>query len=185
MNTELSRLIDDAGAVSQNVDQLFGELSGRQLNWKSEPSAWSIAQCLEHLIITNQLEFPAIRDAIRPEYDNPFWSRFPLLPAIFGRIMIWLFATESRRRVKAPKMFQPSQSELPKDIVKDFIGHQREVVDLLKQCSRLDIDRIRIVSPVSNFITYSLRDAFRVLVGHEQRHLRQAIRVAESAGFPR
>lgn len=185
MSRELSELTEMAVAVSNNVEEAFGGLSEEQLNWKPDVESWSVAQCLEHLIITNELEFPAIHDAFRSDRRNPLWSRIPLLPWIFGRLMIWLFATESTRRVKAPKMFQPSASALPRSIVETFIGHQREIVKLLEKSRALDLDRTKIVSPVSNFVTYSLRDAFTVLVGHERRHLRQALRVVQSEEFPR
>lgn len=40
-------------------------------------------------------------------------------------------------------------------------------------------------SPVLGVITYSLMDASRIIVVHEQNHFAQARRVMESPGFPR
>jgi len=37
---------------------------------------------------------------------------------------------------------------------------------------------------VSRLITYSLMDAFRIVVVHEQNHFVQASRVLEMPGFP-
>jgi hypothetical protein len=37
---------------------------------------------------------------------------------------------------------------------------------------------------VASFITYSLMDACRIIVTHEQNHFVQATRVLESPGFP-
>ena len=48
----------------------------------------------------------------------------------------------------------------------------------------LDLNSITITSPVSRLITYSLMDAYRIIVVHEQNHLVQPRRVMESPGFP-
>jgi hypothetical protein len=48
----------------------------------------------------------------------------------------------------------------------------------------LDLERIVITSPVVRQVTYSLMDAYRIVVVHEQNHLAQAQRVMASSGFP-
>jgi len=48
----------------------------------------------------------------------------------------------------------------------------------------LNIDRTVISSPAANFVTYSLLDAFRIIVVHEQRHFQQAMRVKANTNFP-
>ena len=48
----------------------------------------------------------------------------------------------------------------------------------------LDLDRLTITSPVLAVMTYSLMDAYRIIVVHEQNHFVQARRVLESAGVP-
>ena len=41
-----------------------------------------------------------------------------------------------------------------------------------------------VTSPVSPLVTYSLLDAYRIMVAHGRRHFEQAQRVTEAAGFP-
>jgi hypothetical protein len=40
-----------------------------------------------------------------------------------------------------------------------------------------------VTSPVARVVTYSLLDAYRIVVVHDQLHLRQARAVAASPGF--
>jgi hypothetical protein len=47
-----------------------------------------------------------------------------------------------------------------------------------------DLRRTVVTSPVSPVATYSLLDAYRIVVAHERKHFEQARRVARSAGFP-
>jgi len=49
----------------------------------------------------------------------------------------------------------------------------------------LNLQRIKNSSPVSRIITYSLLDAYTIIVVHEKRHFLQARRVLDSSGFPR
>jgi hypothetical protein len=48
----------------------------------------------------------------------------------------------------------------------------------------LDLESITITSPVVRVVTYSLMDAYRIVVVHGQNHFVQAQRVMESPGFP-
>lgn len=54
----------------------------------------------------------------------------------------------------------------------------------MKSTEHLDLEKIVISSPVTSAVTYSLMDAYRIIVVHEQRHFQQAKRVIEETGFP-
>lgn len=185
MNNELAKLIVEAEAIAENVRQTFGGLTAEQLNWKPAVESWSIGQCLEHLIVTNELEFPAIEDALRTDYRNPFWSKMPFLSRACGSFLIRMCKPENARKYKAPKSFRPSQSAIGGTIVEDFTEHQQKVVHYFQRSENLDLDKTKIVSPISDFFTYSLFDSFYVLVIHEQRHFNQAKRVLETGAFPK
>lgn len=184
MSSSLAGLIEELETIAESVDKTFGVLSNEQINWKQNAWSWSIGQCLEHLIITNRLEFPAIENALSTRYKNPFWSRPPFLSQIFGKSAIYIFGIKSRKKIKAPKSFRPLTSNIGMQMVRDFIAHQRDVIHMFERCRSLDLDRVKIVSPVSNLITYHLYDAFTLLTVHEQRHVEQASRVMQTRGFP-
>jgi hypothetical protein len=54
----------------------------------------------------------------------------------------------------------------------------------MKATEHLDLEKIVITSPVAGAVIYSLMDAYRLIVVHEQRHFQQAKRVTEETGFP-
>ena len=49
---------------------------------------------------------------------------------------------------------------------------------------RPSFDKTHISSPVSKFVTYSLRNAITLLIQHEHRHINQAIKVKANKNFP-
>jgi hypothetical protein len=69
-------------------------------------------------------------------------------------------------------------------VIDDFVDLQTKVVEKMKATEHLDLEKIIITSPVASVITYSMMDAYRVIVVHERRHFEQARRVTEESAFP-
>lgn len=180
----LSQLITSASTFLDDVPARFGHLSATQLNWQPAPDRWSVAQCLEHLVVANEGYFPIFERALSGEGGRSFWQRLPWLPGLWGRWLIKAVSPVENRKLKAPKIFRPSSSSVDGDIVHRFVDRQNRVIQFLRAAENVEAGRIVIPSPVTGVITYSLLDACRVVVAHEERHLQQAARVTESAQFP-
>jgi hypothetical protein len=108
----------------------------------------------------------------------------PLLPRLFGRLLIRTLRVDSGRNVKARPAFYPSSSHLAPGIIADFLAQQERLLRLVEATRGLDLDAITMTSPVVPLITYSLMDAYRIIVVHEQNHFVQARQVIGSPGFP-
>lgn len=185
MNEELSKLIEETQANTREVQEVFGNLNSEQLNWKPSAEEWSVAQCFDHLIVTNTGYFPLIKKIAGGQHKPSFKERLPLLPRAFGSIVLNAVQPEAQRKFKAIPKFQPSTSAIPGDIIARFEAHQQDVVKHMKMTEGLDLKKIIITSPVMSFMTYSLLDTYKILVAHEQRHMAQAKRVIDTPGFPK
>ncbi|HQU58370.1 MAG: DinB family protein [Phaeodactylibacter sp.] len=171
--------------ASVEAEKLFGQLTEAQLNWKPSPQQWSIGQCLEHLIWSNRLYFPQLKELAGNTKKYSFWERLPLWHRFWGWLLLRSITPEPKAKMKAPKVFEPHQNAIVPEIVQIFKVHNQQVVQHIRNTRNLDFDRPHITSPAASFITYSLRDAFTILANHEERHLLQARRVMEMEGFPR
>ena len=181
----LPTLMSEARAAAEFAERRFSPLAATQLNWRPQPDAWSVAQCLDHLIVANTTYRDSIVAPLREgRYQPNFWARLPGLPRVFGPLLIRALRPDSKRRLKAPASFAPSASEIDPKIVRRFIDHQFELVDWMESCRDKTPERTIVSSPALAPITYSLLDAFRIIVVHQHRHLAQARRVTEAAGFP-
>lgn len=181
---QLSELIDEVGAIARDAQTRFGALTARQLNWKPSAEQWSIGQCLDHLITANRFYFPLVKEISAGTKKPTLWERMPLLPDFFGKMMIKSMNPAATRKIRAPRKFRPSSSDLDARTVESFVAHQQELATLMSGTAHLDLRRIVITSPVSRLVTYSLRDAYELIVVHEKRHLQQARRVKEMSAFP-
>jgi hypothetical protein len=183
-NQLLQELIVEAEKVTQESQTIFGNLKVEQLNWKPEPNQWSIAQCFDHVRTANASYFPIFEQIISGKKKSTIWERMPLLPRFWGKMLIKSISPQSQPKLKAPKMFHPSNSNIDANIIVSFIEQQNQVTNYMKVSQDLDLHNIIISSPVASFITYSLLDAFTVIVKHEHRHFLQAKRVFALNAFP-
>jgi hypothetical protein len=182
---DLPALSRELERVTAGVQSEFKSFSAEQLNWKPGAEAWSIGQCLDHLIMTNSRFFTDFDQIIRGEKKQTLWESLPLLPTLFGRFIVNATNPKTARKVKSPKVFAPASSAVDASIVEKFIEHQREVASKLEALEQVDARRVKVTSPITKFVAYSLLDACKIIVQHEQRHLEQARRVSASSGFPR
>ena len=182
--SELEQLQAEIRSVAEQTQNEFGTLRAGQLNWKPAPESWSVAQCFDHLITSNKGYFSIVKSVVAGEKKTRFLERVPILPTIWSKALISSLDPKTGRKLKAPAAFQPSTSDLPDSIIQDFVSQQSRVAEAMDSAKSVDADRIVITSPAASFVTYTLLDAFRIIVVHEQRHLRQAISVKASANFP-
>ena len=182
-DSDLATVVAEGRLVADETKRAFGQLSDEQVNWKPSEGEWSIGQCFDHLIISNRPFFGIIEEIREARRRNRVWERMPLLPRFFGRLLIRTLRADSGRKVKARPAFYPSSSHLAPGIVGDFLEQQEHLLRLVEATRGLDLHTITITSPVVPLVTYSLMDAYRIIVVHEQNHVVQARRVMESPGF--
>ena len=183
-NSDLSTVLAEGRRLATEATRTFGQLSPQQVNWKPSEGEWSIGQCFDHLILSNQGFFPIIEQILEGRRRQSAWERMPLLPGFFGRLLIKTLRPDSGRKTKARPAFYPSSSQIAPGIVASFLEQQGRLLTLMEATRALDLDGITITSPVSRLVTYSLMDAYRIIVVHEQNHVVQARRVMGWPGLP-
>jgi len=183
LTARLPALISAANDIAAETKSTFGRLTPAQLNWKPSPERWSVAQCFDHLLTSNKGYFPTIEGVIAG-IKPTFWQRMPVLPGLAAKLLIKSLDPKSTRKIKAPQKFQPAQSDISASVIDDFVDQQASMVKKMKATEHLDLEKIVITSPVASVVTYSLMDAYRIIVVHERRHFEQARRVTEEAAFP-
>src|SRR5687767_5956985 len=177
-------LIDQISQISHEASTKFSGLSESQLNWKPEPAKWSIAQCLDHLIVSNKTYYPSFEKLLSHSYRLSFFQKLNPFKKIMGPLMVKYMSSDGKKTFKSPKAFEPSSSNITAGIVKEFIDHQEEMKKYFQRLGQLDTKNLVIASPVSGLITYTLADAMKLLAVHEQRHLKQAENVLNHPNFP-
>lgn len=180
----LPELRAETAAIAADAQCAFGHLNAQQLNWKPDADGWSVAQCLEHLLNANHEMFAPLDDALAGATRKRFFERLPVLPGLFGKLMVKVVSPDFKQKLKAQPTARPAASAIDAQIVSRFLTQQRELTARINQLEQSGGARNVMTSPFVRWVTYSLLDACRLIVAHERRHLAQAQRVTESPGFP-
>ena len=181
----IQSMLQKGKQAGEKVKREFSAITLQQLNWKPDPESWSIGQCLDHLIVSDCLYFPVFKKIAENKYKMTTWQRRSPLSKMFGTLLVSQMQENVKRKVRTAKVFYPSASQVDSGIFERFHKHLDSLLEYIDAFKDVDPDKTYITSPVSNFITYNLRDAVTLLVNHEHRHINQAIRVKSKEEFPK
>lgn len=184
MEEEVSKLVSELEKISANAQETFGGLSGGQINWKPNAGGWSVGQCFEHLIKSNELFYDELERIASGARKNSFLESYSPLSSFFGNLLINSLKKDARK-FKAPTQKIVPPSEIDANIVEIFAAHQSELIGKIRRTEAADWKKTKVTSPFMKLITYKLSDGYQVIVEHERRHVRQAERVLQAENFPR
>jgi hypothetical protein len=179
----MSDWIDDRAREMRDslaqIRKLQSELSAEQLSWAPPDGGWSIGQVFEHLVLIDtpyiQLIEHLLRSAPRGQSE---WK-----PTLMGRMVTHAVQPTTSRKVKTGKGFRPGPQ--PRNgVIDDYIRVRERFLELLQQSKGVDLNRVKMKSPVFGIFRYNLGDAWMILTRHTERHLRQVERVRANPGFP-
>jgi hypothetical protein len=162
--------------TARDTEAIFGRLHRGQLNWKPDPARWSVAQCFQHLLTTDQLMMRSAQDAVRNP-SSTFWQRLPVMPAVWGALLIRSQSPGANRKFTAPAKARPSASEIGDHIVRQYVEHQLAAVAWIGSLPEHDAVATIMVSPFLSHVAYSVLDGCRLMAAHSRRHFEQAQRV--------
>lgn len=175
MVTEIQVLERQLEAIKEQAKALLGNLAAGELAKRPAPSAWSVAECLEHLNKTARVSLSMTEEALdKAEVDGllrqgKFHTR--LLVRLFIRS---LEPPVSLFRSKTTSAFIPP-AELDVEAVKhEFFELQEKLLLQLSHLDNYDLNKIKVQSPFAKRISYNLYEWWQVMLAHERRHLWQA-----------
>ena len=174
MKERIENWLSRVDKVTSHVKMEFGNLSPEKLNFKPNPKTWSIAQNLDHLIVINKSYYPIIESIRQKKYTLPLTGRLGFLVKLFGNTILKSVQPDRKSKMKTFKIWEPTQSDLPGNIIEQFSVHQEELKKLIAGSEDLMDAGTIISSPAKRSITYKLEMAFEIIVTHEERHLNQA-----------
>lgn len=74
----------------------------------------------------------------------------------------------------------PSGSDLGMEVLKEFEQQQFLMQELLEKSRNVDLMKIKIPLTISRWIRLRLGDILRIVIYHNERHIRQAIRATSA-----
>lgn len=184
INAEIERLAYQVKVIRQEADGLLWGLNDDQLNWSPSGGGWSMAQCFDHLNVSNQLFIRELEKAVR---DGRAAGRLSAGPFAYGFLSRWFYRKMQppvKSRFRAPKSMEPAPRRTLADIAAQWEATHNRLDDLINDANGLDLVAIKVTSPAASYIRYSLGMGFWIQTAHDRRHLWQARQVRNRADFP-
>lgn len=172
-----SELIDqleaDVRKLILQTNQMMQEDS-RKLRTPPAEKKWSAIQALEHLNSYGYYYIPALEKALQePKYSRDWYK-----PGFFGDYFTRILSPRDgviKNKMSAPKDHQPPVDLDAEKVLQTFLGQQQALLELLEQARHKDLGKIKVPISISSLIRLKLGDTFRFLIGHERRHMIQAM----------
>src|SRR5262245_29326512 len=181
----LEAILEDLEKSDQEAQRIAGGLSDAQANWQPHENAWSVAQCLDHLTRANTVYAAALSEAIKEAQTAKEPQRGPIQPGWFGRLFIRSLEPPPKRKLPAPKKIVPVSRIAGREALDAFLRSHEDVRAVIHDAAGIDLNRIRFRNPFSGVSRFTVGTGLLIIAAHNRRHLWQAERVLESAGFPK
>jgi hypothetical protein len=88
------------------------------------------------------------------------------------------------RKFRAPKSFRPGASQSIEAERAEWDRTHDALERVVRDSNGLDLERVKVRSPVTRLIRYNLGMAFWIQTAHDRRHLSQAREIRNAPGFP-
>jgi len=184
INPEIERLLYQLQVVREDAEGVLAGLADNQFNWAPPDGRWSVAQCLDHLNVTNAQFLPALRSVIEKGMAEKRLHDGPYAYGFVSRYLYRMMGPPPKRKFKAPKKFQPAPRRSLPEALAEWSRTHAEMEELIRASNGLDLARIKAPSPVTSLIKYNLGMAFWIMMAHDRRHIYQAREVRNLPAFP-
>lgn len=183
MHVDNSILIKDLlNRCDQNIAaaEKFKLMSVLNLNHKESPDEWSILECLEHLNLYGDYYLSAIEKSMIAAKDVAESTVFKSgwIGNYFANLMLPK-DNGAIKKMKSPQDKNPVQSQLDLKCIDRFLNQQEQLKKLLQQALHKDLSKLKTPISISKWLKLRLGDTFRFVVYHNQRHIAQALRIAD------
>lgn len=184
LNSELAGYQQQLEAATHEALTLVHDLTEASFNWRADNSSWSIGECIAHLNATSEHYLPSVVAAITDAKARGIKGAPPFRYGWLGNYIVRSLEPPPRRKFKSPRKFQPANHLTLKTTIDDFQAKQNHWLDLIARANEVDLQRVKISSPISSLLKFSLGQVFALTCAHERRHIWQAQQVKASPSFP-
>lgn len=168
--------------LEQSRDSLLQSVKGlseAQLQYKAAPDRWSIAECVEHILVSEK-KFMEMNQELMKAAPNPEARKDIKLK---DEDLVTMVKDRSQK-AKAPEFAQPKRSHgTGSEVISAFTAQRDQLISYVKNTPPDDFrNHVFTKSPVGTM------DAYQLLLldaSHTIRHTRQIEEVKADPGFPK
>jgi hypothetical protein len=152
-------------------------LSAAQLNFKASPESWSIAECTEHIAISETLLYGMFEGVLKVPAEPGKRSEVKMTDE-----QVVALITDRTTKIKTQEPFKPTgKFGSHEGTVKEFVTKRDEHIKYVKKTK----DDLRNRYQQLPFGTIDAYQLIIFIAGHTERHTKQIEEVKANANFPK
>ena len=184
ISADIATLTAALDAIEQDTRRLVDGLTDEQGGRPPEPGSWSVAECLDHLAVGNEIYLKAMIGPAEEARARGRRRRGPATPGLIGGWFAWILEPPVNRRfrTKAPANIAPRQAPPLSDAAPRFFASHEAIRQFVRDFADLDLAGVTFPNPFVPGVRFSLASALHILAAHERRHIWQAWNVRRKTG---
>jgi hypothetical protein len=153
-------------------------LTEEQWNFKPAPDCWSAAEIAEHIMLTENVLFAKIQQAIAAQ-PNPDWQTQTAGKSDFlERALI-----NRQYKAQAPELILPKSRFTRAQILRQYEEARARALNFIRETT-LPLNEHTAEHPFPRFSTLSAYQWVLYIPLHNQRHVQQIAEIKATAGYP-
>lgn len=164
-------------ALSRRAQRLFTAMDAPALLKAPANSGWSVAENLQHLILTADAMLPVAEAAVTVLEGEARRAAGPSGLGFMGWLLVKALEPPSRMKSRTAMRFEPVSVGDPSRLLARLRARNDSLEVLMTRATGLATSTVTVVSPFNANVRYNLYAAFRIVVCHTRRHLWQAEQV--------
>lgn len=170
-------------SLNKTKDDLLASVKGlsvEQLNFKSSPESWSVAECVEHIAISETNLFGMIQGTLKEQAIPTKKSEIKLTDEqVFAAIV------DRSYKVKTQEAFVPTgKFGSHETTIEEFVNKRKANTDYIK-ATQDDLRNHFFTFPGEALGTVDSYQLFYFMSGHTKRHTLQIEEVKSNPSFPK
>jgi hypothetical protein len=180
--TLFANLRDEVAALDRRALAATQGLSPQELDRQSGPKKWSVAQCLQHLILFDTAYFVGVEERVKALPAVEAEDRFSLRG--FDKWAFGFFGDQPSIRIPTSGMFDPKFNRTyGATILARYRDHLERLDQLFRLSAERDVNLLRLTSPATSLVSFPYPAISMIAVAHHRRHLGQAERTRATLGL--
>ncbi|MGH7504090.1 MAG: DinB family protein [Longimicrobiales bacterium] len=184
LSAGLRARLEEIEAIKRDARELFDGLSDAQANWRPHPRRWSIAQCLDHIVLSGEPYLRSIEAMIGEARRRAALKQPPFRP---GRLSGWFIRSVEpppRFKAKTFRSMEPGEGRPAAEALARFLALHDALAALIRSAQGIDPHGGRAPSPFFRLLRLTLDQSIALVTTHARRHLWQARQVRQQPAFP-
>jgi hypothetical protein len=157
---------------------LIEGVEGEAWTWKPAPERWSVAECTEHIVLSEAALLASGRQALAGEPDPEWETKTAGKAEMISQVM-----PNRQGRAQAPQEIRPQGGKSKAELLAIFHAQRAELAELLADES-LELKRYTQEHPFPIFGWLNAHQWLIYVPLHTIRHSKQIREVQETAGYP-